>query len=40
MLALSVGLIGCGGEEIPEYNLTISSNEGGKVTTPGEGTFS
>jgi len=42
MLTLSVGLIGCGGEEAPEtlqYNLTISSTEGGEVTTPGEGTF-
>ena len=42
-LILSVGLIGCGGEEVPEtieYNLTISSTEGGSVTTPGEGTFS
>jgi hypothetical protein len=41
-LALSVGLIGCGGEEVPEiseYNLAISSTEGGSVTTPGEGTF-
>ena len=26
-------------EEIPEYDLTISSTEGGSVTTPGEGTF-
>ncbi|MGB6873656.1 MAG: hypothetical protein WBE46_05920 [Dehalococcoidia bacterium] len=26
-------------EEIPEYDLTISSTEGGPVTTPGEGTF-
>jgi peptide/nickel transport system substrate-binding protein len=42
MLALSVGLVSCGGEEVPEiaeYNLTISSTEGGSVTTPGEGTF-
>jgi len=38
VLALSVGLIGCGREEVPEYNLTISSTEGGSVTTPGEGT--
>ena len=47
LLALSVGLISCGGgvgqqeeeeePEIPEYNLTISSTEGGSVTTPGEG---
>jgi len=39
VLALSVGLIGCGSEEVPEYNLTISSTEGGSVTGPGEGTF-
>jgi aspartate 1-decarboxylase len=26
-------------EEIPEYDLTISSTAGGNVTTPGEGTF-
>jgi hypothetical protein len=41
MLALSVGLISCGGEELPEiteYTLTISSTEGGSVTTPGEET--
>ena len=39
---LSVGLVGCASEEVPEiteYNLTISSTEGGSVTTPGEGTF-
>jgi hypothetical protein len=39
VLALSVGLVGCGSEEVPEYNLTISSTEGGEVTTPGEGIF-
>lgn len=42
ILALGMGLIGCGGEGVPEiteYNLTISSTEGGLVTTPGEGTF-
>ena len=38
MLALSVGLIGCAGEEMAKYNLAISSTEGGSVTTPGEGT--
>jgi len=38
VLALSVGLIGCGGEEMAKYNLAISSTEGGSVTTPGEGT--
>jgi hypothetical protein len=42
MLALSVGLVGCAGEETPatsEYNLTISSGEGGDVASPGEGIF-
>jgi hypothetical protein len=39
VLALSVGLIGCGGDQIPEYNLAISSTEGGSVITPGEGIF-
>jgi hypothetical protein len=42
LLALSIALIGCGGEEVPEiteYTLTISSTEGGSVTSPGEGTF-
>jgi len=39
VLALSAGLIGCGSEQIPEYSLTISSTEGGSLTTPGEGTF-
>jgi hypothetical protein len=41
MLFLTMGLIGCGGQEVPEileYSLTISSTEGGSVTTPGEGT--
>lgn len=41
MLALNVGLGGCGREEALEtieYNLTISSTEGGSVTTPGERT--
>ena len=39
MLVFSVGLIGCGGEQAPEvtqYELTISSTEGGSVTDPGE----
>ena len=42
VLALSVTLISCGGEGVPEiteYNLTISSTEGGSVASPGEGTF-
>jgi hypothetical protein len=36
VLALRVGLIGCGGERVPEYNLTISSRGGVSVTAPGE----
>ena len=43
ILALSASLVGCGGEEVPEiteYTLTVSSTEGGSVTTPGEGSFS
>ncbi len=39
MLALSMGLIGCGGEQVQEYSLFVSSTEGGKVTAPGEGVF-
>jgi hypothetical protein len=38
-LILSVGFIGCGGEGVPEtteYNLTVSSTEGGAVTIPSE----
>jgi hypothetical protein len=39
VLILSVGVIGCGGEQIREYSLTISSTEGGEMVTPGQGTF-
>ena len=39
MLALGAGLIGCGGDETPECNLTTFSTEGGRVITPGEGIF-
>ena len=41
VLALSGGLVGCTTEvpEMTEHTLTISSTEGGSVTTPGEGTF-
>ncbi|MGB6873259.1 MAG: hypothetical protein WBE46_03830 [Dehalococcoidia bacterium] len=42
VLALSVGIIGCTAEYVPEiteYNLAISSTEGGSVTMPGEGIF-
>jgi internalin A len=38
-LALSIGLMSCGSEEVPEiteYNLTISSTEGGSVISPGQ----
>jgi len=35
-VALIVGMAGCGPVQ---YNLTISSTEGGEVTTPGEGMF-
>jgi hypothetical protein len=40
-VALIVGLVSCVyPPPFPEqYNLTISSTEGGSVTTPGEGTF-
>ena len=40
VLALSIGLISCGGEVVPAYSLTISSTQGGSVTTPGQGTGS
>jgi len=36
ILALIAGISGCSPEQ---YNLTISSTEGGEVTTPGEETF-
>jgi hypothetical protein len=35
-VALMVGMVGCAPVQ---YNLTISSTEGGEVTTPGENTF-
>jgi hypothetical protein len=40
-LTLSVGLIGCGYEAIPEgqYTLAISSSRCGYVSSPGEGVF-
>jgi hypothetical protein len=38
MIALIAGMGGCASSPI-EYDLTISSTEGGDVTTPGEGTF-
>jgi hypothetical protein len=38
VLALIAGMAGCA-SSAAEYDLTISSTEGGVVTTPGEGTF-
>ncbi len=43
VLALSVSLVGCASQQVPEitgYTLTISGTEGGLVITPGEGTGS
>jgi hypothetical protein len=41
VLTLSVGIIGCGYEALPEgqYTLAISSSRCGYVNSPGEGTF-
>ena len=41
MLTLSIGIIGCGYEAIPEgqYTLAISSSRCGYVNSPGEGVF-
>ena len=41
VLTLSVGIIGCGYEAIPEgqYTLAISSSRCGYVNSPGEGVF-
>jgi hypothetical protein len=41
VLTLSIGIIGCGYEALPEgqYTLTISSSSAGYVNSPGEGTF-
>jgi hypothetical protein len=36
-VALIAGMIGCG--PVARYNLTVSSTEGGKVVSPGEGIF-
>jgi hypothetical protein len=41
--ALIVGVVGCspgGGGIFGGYSITISSTAGGKVTSPGEGSFS
>jgi hypothetical protein len=37
VVALIAGMVGCG--PAVQYNLTVSSTEGGHVTTPEEGTF-
>jgi len=43
IVALIAGMVGCPADPEPtppvEYTLTISSGEGGEVTTPGEGQF-
>jgi hypothetical protein len=41
VLTLSIGIIGCGYEALPEgqYTLTISSSRAGYVNSPGEGVF-
>ena len=39
ILALVAGMIGCQPVPAVQYELTISSTEGGSVTAPGEGTF-
>jgi uncharacterized repeat protein (TIGR02543 family) len=41
MAALIAGMVGCGGGGgvVVEYDLTITSTDGGSVTIPGEGTF-
>jgi putative ABC transport system substrate-binding protein len=40
-VALIAGIVGCSPTPTPtQYNLTISSTEGGSVTTPGQGTGS
>ena len=37
-VALIAGMVGCG--QPAQYSLTISTTEGGEITTPGEGTYS
>jgi len=39
LVALTAGLAGCGEGRSDYYDLTISSTEGGDVTTPGEGIY-
>jgi uncharacterized repeat protein (TIGR02543 family) len=38
-VALVAGMVGCVPGPV-QYHLTISTTEGGEITTPGEGTFS
>lgn len=38
MVALIAGMTGCTSPATPQYDLTISSTDGGNVTIPGEGT--
>jgi uncharacterized repeat protein (TIGR02543 family) len=38
-VSLIAGTVGCIGEETPMYDLTISTTEGGEITSPGDGTF-
>ena len=38
-ISLVTGMVGCFTPFRTQYQLTISSTEGGEVTTPGEGTF-
>jgi len=37
LVALIVGVVACETNRVQQFELTISSNEGGTVTTPGEG---
>lgn len=39
VVALIAGMAGCGPAPITQYDLTVSSTDGGSVTTPGEGIF-
>ena len=40
VVALIGSMVGCPADGVPEYVLTVSSTDGGAVTTPGEGVFS
>ena len=39
VVALAAEMLGCGDGSVVRYDLTVSSTDGGSVTTPGEGTF-